>query len=698
MSRRRRLILSNSILPTSLAGLQLWLDADDDQTVKETANSVSQWNDKSGNGNDVTQGTGSAQPTTNVSTLNSKNVIDFDGNDTLVLPSALFTIPNGANTIFVVCKRNTETGSSEKIIGLSEAGSQRLLLDYGSVADAAFYQSRSASGDGATQSGTNTSFTTFSCFRDGTTQSISRNGATASTNASGADEPGIDAGHIGSLAGSSAFLIGSVAEVIIYDRALSATEITSVENYLSAKWFSIPFNSVNLVKWVDADNPNTIVESANLVSSWDDRSRFSGAMTQATGTDQPLIIDDELNNKNVIRFDGTNDSLLGSGVGITGSNSGTVFVVAKPSSSTQDEVAWYLGDDGGLDRKTIQADVNTNAAQAGYRFNGGNNLFSSPFDGTFQVGTWIWPNGATLSDFDLYVDSVLQTSISGGPLSLDLIDDEFMVGAGRNNSGGLIRNFDGDIAELIVYDKELSATERLDVETYLTEKWLNFITPTDLAGLQLWLDADDSDSIKQTSNSVFRWEDKSGNNNNVPQGTGSAQPTTNVSTQNGKNVIDFDGGDTLIVPSALFSIPTGDNTIFVVSKRTSETAAIESLFNLRESTNNRYFIIYSSVSGQIDFRNGTTSVGKGSLTNTNFQILRGRRNGTTEAVTANRASETTSTNAVDEAGIDAGFIGGLTGSSSRLIGSIAEIILYNRSLTTEEIGFVESYLTNKWGL
>jgi len=217
--------------------------------------------------------------------------------------------------------------------------------------------------------------------------------------------------------------------------------------------------------------------------------------------------------------------------------------------------------------------------------------------------------------------------------------------------------------------------------------------------VQLWLDGADTSptNIVQSAGAVDQWTDKSGQGNNVTQ-TGSARPTTNATTQNGLNVLDFDGGDTLVVPSGLFSIPNGANTIFAVAKRTSETAIIEGLFNLREGSNNRYFMIFSTVSGRIEFRNGTTSITKSSLTNTDFQILRGRRSGTTEAVTANGLSEASSTNAIDESGIDTGFIGGLTGGASRLIGSIAEIILYDRSLSVVERSAVESYLSAKWAI
>ena len=50
-----------SFLPTDISGLSLWLDADDATTIT-IATGVSQWDDKSGVGNDVSQLSASLQP------------------------------------------------------------------------------------------------------------------------------------------------------------------------------------------------------------------------------------------------------------------------------------------------------------------------------------------------------------------------------------------------------------------------------------------------------------------------------------------------------------------------------------------------------------------------------------------------------------------------------------------------------------
>ena len=74
--------------PAILTGLKAWYDASDTGTISVTGNAVTQWNDKSTNAYNVTQGTGAKQPQSGTTTLNGKNVIAFDGGDRLVAASA----------------------------------------------------------------------------------------------------------------------------------------------------------------------------------------------------------------------------------------------------------------------------------------------------------------------------------------------------------------------------------------------------------------------------------------------------------------------------------------------------------------------------------------------------------------------------------------------------------------------------------
>lgn len=62
-----------------LSSFEAWYDASDSTSITESSGSVSQWDDKTGNGHHLTQGTASTQPTTGTRTIGNLNVIDLDG-------------------------------------------------------------------------------------------------------------------------------------------------------------------------------------------------------------------------------------------------------------------------------------------------------------------------------------------------------------------------------------------------------------------------------------------------------------------------------------------------------------------------------------------------------------------------------------------------------------------------------------------
>ena len=83
MSRRRILLANQSqggggFSPLDLSP-NLWLDATDATTITEVSGDVSQWDDKSGNGNDVSQSTPANRPA-NGGTINGNNAIEWDIN------------------------------------------------------------------------------------------------------------------------------------------------------------------------------------------------------------------------------------------------------------------------------------------------------------------------------------------------------------------------------------------------------------------------------------------------------------------------------------------------------------------------------------------------------------------------------------------------------------------------------------------
>lgn len=99
---------------------------------------------------------------------------------------------------------------------------------------------------------------------------------------------------------------------------------------------------------------------------------------------------------------------------------------------------------------------------------------------------------------------------------------------------------------------------------------------TGAATVRGWYDAADPATIIESGGEVSQWNDKSGNDRHVAQGTGANQPTTGVRTLNGLNVLDFDGTDFL--SRAGFPVSNLSMSIFMVAVIDAINDANEAVF------------------------------------------------------------------------------------------------------------------------
>lgn len=227
-------IFDVSFTPGLISGLKLWLDASDTATI--TPGATFTWADKSGQGNNATQGTAASQPTSGTRTLNSLNVLDFDGsNDRLVLPSGLYPLPQGDNTVFIVCMTDNAAKSAQLPISGMSSTNHRYRISYaggttfgvlnGTVETTAAYT-------------INTSPHILAMLRSNASVYGTIDGtAIASTTVNGASNS-INSLAIGAFGTSntSGNFDGIIAEIVIYDRDLSASEANQVQTYLATKW------------------------------------------------------------------------------------------------------------------------------------------------------------------------------------------------------------------------------------------------------------------------------------------------------------------------------------------------------------------------------------------------------------------------------------------------------------------------------
>ena len=113
-------------LPSDL-NLSLWLDASDASTITQSNGSVSQWADKSGNGNHAVQPTSNNMPILASNGLGGKSVIQFDGINDYITSSDLNITQS--YSIFLVAKTNNNANGRDYLFdGVGEIDSHRSLI------------------------------------------------------------------------------------------------------------------------------------------------------------------------------------------------------------------------------------------------------------------------------------------------------------------------------------------------------------------------------------------------------------------------------------------------------------------------------------------------------------------------------------------------------------------------------------------
>ena len=268
---------------------------------------------------------------------------------------------------------------------------------------------------------------------------------------------------------------------------------------------ALPEQIAGLQLWLDASDAATLFDATTggslvaadgTVARWEDKSGNARHMTQSTSGSRPTRKTAIQGGKDVLRFDGSDDSMSVSSstsmFNFLHDGDSTTFIVFKPDgTSASDRVDFLLNNNianGSIDGKTgfyIRWD-NNRSGVAGNRAipviaNNGNPRFA----GVPNVDTFAPDSAHVLS----FVGDMAQSTVGnrgvlrrngGSALSLDTsatgnaavptanASHNMTLGRQANTSDGF---YDGDIAEIILYDSALSSTDREAVENFLLAKW-----------------------------------------------------------------------------------------------------------------------------------------------------------------------------------------------------------------------------------
>ncbi len=588
------------------SGLQAWYRADLGVSA-DTSNNVSQWTDLSGNGYHVAQTVNPAkEPLLVAGAMNGQ-------------PAVQFTPQQVLNTTSVA---NIEgSGSDVTVIAVvAPAASQgygSTIYSWGTDGNVAFGLSSNANNSYLLYWGTgtgNTVNTPTAVATAGQVQVLSevKNGSVASAYLNGSmtgtsTVPSTMATTPATLAmGNAAYpyygFTGQVAEVLVYNRALSDAERQSVEAALTAKYVNpdsngngipdswemqylgtlsyganadpggvgrtllqsyqqglspwpTPVVPSGLQAWYRADK-GVAAGSGNNVTQWSDLSGNGYHVTQTVDTSkEPLLVAGAMNGQPALQF--TPQQVLKTNVVKNleggGSDVTVIAVIAPSSSQSYGSTVYSWGTDG-----NVAFGLSSSASNSYLLYWGADNgsTVNTPSTaataGQVQVLSEVKSGTAAAS----YLNGA-STGTSAVPAGMAQTPAVLAMG----NAAYPYYGFTGQIAEVLIYNRALSDSERQQIEAQLTAKYVStdsngngipdswemqylgtlsyganadpggvgrtilqsyqqglspWPTPVVPSGLQAWYRADKG-VVAATGNNVTQWSDLSGNGYHVTQ-------------------------------------------------------------------------------------------------------------------------------------------------------------------------------------
>ena len=437
---------------------------------------------------------------------------------------------------------------------------------------------------------------------------------------------------------------GDIAEVIVYDNAISVQDRYNVEKYLIGKYNGKLGTSVDLAAYYN------VVGFTTDGTSYDSTTGFGLDSAPSPGGNT---------------YSGT---LLDADLPISWNNTGFIFAsnnvlnaiycnsqtISLPSG--QYSFLYILGD-----------------AVDGFHSGTITITYSDSSNISFNQNFSDWANPSGFSNEEIVVTMPYRNKSPGGH---DFIP--FYI-------YGYAFNLDNT---KYVQSVTLPSSNHIDVlsMTLVSDSWtlVNPLAPN-IPGLLVWLSADTIGGAD--GDSISTWLDISGNGNNVTQPTSANQPHYCPGGMNGKPAVKFDGNQWM---TGALAGRTQPETIFVVAVGFDNELGNNTFID--SGTVNRFRLFYSSTDAYVTIDSGVA------LTNPAVEV----NEPFIAAIVYNGASSSFMINGVNVTGNAGGSFGdGLTigtdGSQvSPLTGYIAEVLIYSGILTDLQIQEVTRYLNLKY--
>lgn len=300
--------------------------------------------------------------------------------------------------------------------------------------------------------------------------------------------------------------LGDISEILVYDHELVSTERDQLNFYLATKYGLYDLNATwitssgyssdvisethahrwnkiqadayaavaaqlpvapGIFAWYKGDS-GIVQDGTGKISGWKDSSVYHHDLSQTTTAAQPSIITDPETGKPVLHFDGSDSMDSTDSVASLGDL--TIVTVASNPNPTPTLVANYLVSLGSA------STLNLDARTLFYYF--GNQAFGADISHLYSSGTVANTTALTTSavtflystgSIHFYKDGVANSP--NATKIMNPLQNGITIGKTLYSSG---HNWNGNIAEVLIYNRELTPTEIGQIQTYVNNKYVAF--------------------------------------------------------------------------------------------------------------------------------------------------------------------------------------------------------------------------------
>jgi prepilin-type N-terminal cleavage/methylation domain-containing protein len=248
-----------------------------------------------------------------------------------------------------------------------------------------------------------------------------------------------------------------VAGVTQGSRLIAQFKLSNARNQTSGS----PVSSIQgLSFWLETTSIESFgteePDNEDVVATWNDINPQTSFNNNATSAGSPEYISNCLNDLPCVRFDGVDDEFTLANAAML--RPATIFVVMRPDTAAA--TSTILGSaTGGLSLSLVAGVPTLNQNGAAIGGDGDTLNLTSPqvVTATYSVNT----DGS----FTFFVDG---EAGSFGDNALAIISGAVSIG---HDPIGTDEFFEGDVAEVIVFERVLKTEERESIEAYLGKKW-----------------------------------------------------------------------------------------------------------------------------------------------------------------------------------------------------------------------------------